>query len=115
MAPTIQPPQKNKKPARPLQSYLTNNMVLKLLSIVFAIILWNFVITETNPARTKNITEITVTASGLDELASRGLTTRDDLSANPITVSVKVSVAHSDYKFINENAISASIDLTKVT
>ncbi len=115
MAPTIQPPQKNKKPARPLQSYLTNNMVLKLLSIVFAIILWNFVITETNPARTKNITEITVTASGLDELASRGLTTRDDLSANPITVAVKVSVAHSDYKFINENAISASIDLTKVT
>ena len=115
MAPTIQQGQKNKKSPRPLRSYLTNNMVLKILALVFAVILWNFVITETNPARTKNITEITVTASGADELASRGLIPRDDLTANPITVTVKVSVAHSDYKFINENAISASIDLTKVT
>ena len=115
MTPTIQPPQKNKKSARPLRSYLTNNLVLKILSLIFAVILWNFVITETNPARTKNIAEITVTANGADELASRGLIPRDDLSANPITVTVKVSVAHSDYKFINENTISASIDLTKVT
>lgn len=111
----MKPTTQNKKPARPLQSYLTNNMVLKVLSVLFAIILWNFVITETNPARTKNIAEITVTAAGLDELASRGLIPRENLSANPITVTVKVSVAHSDYKFINENAVSANIDLTKVT
>ena len=78
MTPTIQPPQKNKKSARPLRSYLTNNLVLKILSLIFAVILWNFVITETNPARTKNIAEITVTANGADELASRGLIPRDD-------------------------------------
>lgn len=104
---------KNKKRREP-KSYLTNNLTLKLLSLFFAIILWSFTISRTDPQRTKRITEVPVTVSGLSALEEKGLTLRDgtdDLGS----VTVKVSVAYSDFKRIDKNYISATVDLSKIT
>lgn len=104
---------KKNKVRRSAGSYFTNNLTLKLLSVVFAIILWSFTITRTNPHRTKRISDIPITAVGLASLEESGLTLRDvdDLG----NIQVKVSVAHSDFKLIDKNYISATVDLSKIT
>lgn len=104
---------KNRKRCEP-KSYLTNNLTLKLLSLFFAIILWSFTISRTDPQRTKKITEVPVTVNGLSALEEKGLTLRDgsDILGN---VTVKVSVAYSDFKRIDKNYISATVDLSKIT
>lgn len=104
---------KNNKVRRSAGSYFTNNLTLKLLSVVFAIILWSFTITRTNPQRTKRISDVPITAVGLASLENNGLTLRDgdDLG----NIQVKVSVAHSDFKLIDKNYISATVDLSKIT
>lgn len=104
----------NDKVKRPFSSYLTNNLALKIFSMVFAIILWSFVINDTNPTRTKSFYDIPVKILGLESLEELGLTTRDDYS-NQLFVTVSTSVAHSDFKHINESIVSASIDLSKIT
>ena len=83
---------KKNKVRRSAGSYFKNNLTLKLLSVVFAIILWSFTITRTNPHRTKRISDIPITAVGLASLEESGLTLRDvdDLG----NIQVKVSVAH---------------------
>ena len=68
---------KKNKVRRSAGSYFTNNLTLKLLSVVFAIILWSFTITRTNPQRTKRISDVPITAVGLASLESNGLTLRD--------------------------------------
>ena len=104
---------KKNKVRRSAGSYFTNNLTLKLLSVVFAIILWSFTITRTNPQRTKRISDVPITAVGLASLEESGLTLRDgdDLG----NIQVKVSVAHSDFKLIDKNYISATVDLSKIT
>lgn len=104
----------NNKQKRPFSSYLTNNLALKIFSIIFAIILWSFVINDTNPSRTKSFYNIPVKISGLDTLESLGLTTRDDYTEQ-LFVTVRTSVAHSDFKRIDKSIISANIDLSKIT
>ena len=105
---------KNKK-RRAFASYITNNWGLKLLSLIFSIILWSFVVTRTNAERTKTIIDVPVTINGLADLNAQGLTPRDSLSETPMTVKVKLSVSYSDYKFVDKSFISASVDLSSIT
>lgn len=104
----------NNKPKRTFSSYLTNNLALKVFSILFAIILWSFVINDTNPSRTKTFFDVPVKILGLDTLEALGLTTRDDYT-DQLFVTVRTSVAHSDFKRIDKSIISASIDLSKLS
>lgn len=102
------------KVKRTFASYLSNNLVLKILSLLFAIILWGFVINETNPSRTKIMRDIPLKITGMEELASIGLTTREDYSGQ-IFVTVRATVSHSDFKHIDKNIVSASVDLSSFT
>lgn len=104
---------KNSKTRRSAGSYFTNNLTLKLLSVLFAIIMWSFTITRTNPQRTKRISDVPITAVGLSSLEENGLTLRDGDDIG--NIQVKVSVAHSDFKLIDKNYISATVDLSKIT
>ena len=69
---------KNSK-KRSFRSYFTNNSLLKIISIIFAILLWSFVTNSTDPQRTKTITDVPVVLQGLEALEEKGLTLRDDI------------------------------------
>ena len=103
------------KKQRTARSYLTNNLTLKIISLVFAIILWSFVTNTTNPERTKTVIDVPVVVHGLEELEAKGLTLRDDLSKNVPTVKVKVSVKNSDFRLVNKNVIVAAVDVSEIT
>ena len=43
-----------------IRKFFSNNLSLKVISLIVAIILWVFAIRELNPERTQNITNIPV-------------------------------------------------------
>ncbi len=104
---------KNSK-KRSFRSYFTNNSLLKIISIIFAILLWSFVTNSTDPQRTKTITDVPVVLQGLEALEEKGLTLRDDIEKILPSVDVKVNVKNSDYKLLNKNVVFVSIDVSEI-
>lgn len=104
----------NKK-KRSIRSYFLNNISLKLISLLFAVILWGFVTNSTNPERTKTIEDVPIVVQGIEALEEKGLTIRDDLSKTLPTVDIKVNVKNSDYRHVNKNIIFASIDVSEIS
>ncbi len=101
------------KVKRTFSSYITNNLALKLFSVIFAIILWSFVINDTNPLRTKVLREIPIKITGIEELENMGLTLRDDYGEQ-LFATVRASVSHSDFRRISKDMVSASVDVSKI-
>ena len=104
----------SKKKNRPFPTYISNNFVLKLISLVFAIILWSFVTNSTNPDRVKTLKDVPVVLQGLEVLEERGLTVRDDFEKIMPTVTVKVNVKNSDYKMVDKSVVFVSVDVSEI-
>lgn len=104
----------SKKKNRPFPSYISNNFVLKLISLVFAIILWSFVTNSTNPDRVKTLRDVPVVLQGLEALEEKGLTVRDDFEKLMPTVTVKVNVKNSDYKMVDKSVVFVSVDVSEI-
>ena len=104
----------SKKNSRPFPSYISNNFVLKLISLVFAIILWSFVTNSTNPDRVKTLKDVPVVLQGLEVLEEKGLTVRDDFEKLMPTVTVKVNVKNSDYKMVDKSVVFVSVDVSEI-
>ncbi len=104
---------KNNK-TRSFPSYISNNFLLKLISLVFAIILWGFVTNSTNPDRVKTLRDVPVVLQGLETLEEKGLTIRDDFEKMLNTVTVKVNVKNSDYKMVDKSVVFVSVDVSEI-
>ncbi len=96
-------------------SYFSNNLFLKLISILFAIILWSFVTTQTNPERTKVLYDIPVTLQGVETLESKGFTVRDNFTENTPTITVRISAKYSEYRYIDSSVVFASLDVSNLS
>lgn len=104
-----------KKPGnRPLLSYLTNNLGLKLLSLLLAIIAWAFVIATTNPIRQKTLTNVQLGINGLALLQASGYTVRDDLSGLP-DLRITASLPRTGFAALNNAAVDAYIDISRLS
>ena len=103
----------NKK-NRSFPSYISNNFVLKVISLIFAIILWSFVTNSTNPDRVKTLKDVPVVLQGLEVLEEKGLTVRDDFEKLLPTVTVKVNVKNSDYKLVDKSVVFVSVDVSEI-
>ena len=74
----------------PVVRRLFHNTLLKVISLVFAIVLWSVVMSQTNPLRTKVVYDVPLDITGLDSLHSRGLSLATDVEALPSTVNVRL-------------------------
>ena len=97
------------------RSFLANNTSLKLISLLFAIILWGFVTNSTNPEITKNIENVPIVVQGIEALEDKGFIIRDDLTKILPTVDIKVNVKNSDYRLVNKNVVLATIDVSEIS
>ena len=80
------------RPLRWIIGSLSNNLGYKLLSLLLAILLWNYVIaTNTSITRNKTIYNLTGTVSGLSTLADNklALTQSPEEALSGITVTVE--------------------------
>ena len=94
---------------------LSHNFELKLLSLLLAILLWNYVIT-TNPSitRSKTLTGLTGYVTGQSTLNTNGLA----LLRNPVeelsNITVTVDAPQAYYTRVSNDNVQVSLDLSSV-
>lgn len=98
----------------PILRNLTRNTGLKILSLVFAVIMWYVIISQTNPVRQKIIYDVPITITGRDQLIEKDL----DLSSYPeelsSTVDITVSVPMDEMSRVTNNNVQAFFDLSSI-
>lgn len=95
---------------------LANNFGLKMLSLLIAILLWNFVIsTNTSITRTKTISGLDGYISGQAIMNSTyGLALLSDPTELLSDVSVMIEVSQSEYSKVSEDNVQVTLDLSSV-
>lgn len=93
------------------QITLTKNITLKIVSVVFAVILWLLIMDYENPDMNKTVNNIPVQYIGIDQLEEKNFYAEKPLDA---TVNVTVSGRRKDVLELDPNDIVASVDLTSV-
>ena len=87
-----------------LKGFFTRNLGLKIVALVFALLLWAYVLVALNPVRTKSISGVTITMEGYTDLLSRNLIlVNSDLGLADVEVSATIT-KHSDLDASRVNA-----------
>ncbi|MEG1523485.1 MAG: hypothetical protein RRZ24_07235 [Clostridia bacterium] len=98
-----------------LKDLFTKNIVIKIVAIIFAMLLWGYVLTDQKPVRTKTISEVSTSFDGEAELLAQGLCVRGDRSEILKKVSVSVRAQITNYAYLSNKSISASISLKNIS
>lgn len=94
---------------------ISNNLGLKLLSLLMAILLWYFVVTtNTSITRTKSISGLTGYINGQSTLNTYGLAMLENPSEELNDISVLLEVPQSKYAYASSDNVQVTLDLTSV-
>ncbi|MBQ8109987.1 MAG: hypothetical protein IJ124_07525 [Clostridia bacterium] len=103
------------RPVRWVIGSLSNHLGLKLLSLLLAILLWNYVITtNTSITRAKTIYNLTGYINGQSLLGDRQLALTEDPGQRLSGISVSVEVPQADYAKVSQDNIQVTLDLSNV-
>ncbi len=100
---------------RGVKNFFTKNIMIKVVSLIFAMILWGYVLTNVNPSRTKIISDVPVVTTGVSDFNARNLVVRGDLSSILGSVDVKLTTDITHYFDVTSENISATVNLGTVT
>lgn len=98
-----------------LKDFFTKNIALKIIALLFATLLWGYVLTDQKPVRTKIIPEVTTSFDGEAELIAQGLCVRGDRAEILQDVSVTLRAQITNYAYINASSINATISLRNIS
>ena len=98
-----------------LKAFFSRNLAIKIISLLFAMLLWGYVMMETNPVRIKTISNVTVSFDGEDDLLNKNLTVRGDRSELLPNVTVDVSVNLTRYSSLDASSINARASLRSIS
>ena len=102
-------------PLRWIINVLSRNLGLKLLSLLLAILLWNYVIsTNTSITRVKALHGLTGYISGQTALNNNGLALLEDPSEALSSLSVTVEAPQADYSRVSADNVQVALDLSNV-
>ena len=91
--------------------FFSNNLSLKLISIIVAIILWFYAVSELNPEITKSITDVPIEIINMEKLTQRNLT----LTETPVSsVTIRVKGLANDIRKLNTSNLRAVLDLADI-
>ncbi len=93
---------------------LRSNLVLKIMSLVFAVILWSYVLGVENPLREHTINDIPVTCDSMEDLRANGLAIAGSIPDILGTVNIRVRLNQNDLSSLKEESLSAKIDLSNI-
>ena len=103
------------RPLRWIIGSLSNNLGYKLLSLLLAILLWNYVIaTNTSITRNKTIYNLTGTVSGLSTLADNKLALSQSPEEALTGITVTVEAPQADYSRVSSDNVQVALDLSSV-
>lgn len=89
---------------------LRTNLHLKIIAVIFAFIIWSYVIGAENPTRTMTVRDVKVSITGMTELKEKGYVI--DTAAIEDEVDVKISAPQNVHKNISRDTVKASIDVS---
>ena len=92
-----------------------NNLVLKIMAVLFAVILWSYVLAETDPVRERVQPDVRVAYQNQEQLEANGLAISQSLSEMIEEVNVRYEVNQSDLKYLGPTPITATVDLSQIT
>lgn len=98
-----------------LKNLFTKNVLIKILSLLFAMLIWGYVMMDQNPVRTKTVEEVTVNFEGESDLIARRLVVRSDRAEALKSITVKVNTELTKYADLDASDITASISLRNVS
>ena len=100
---------------RLLWKILSHNLGLKVLSLVMAVLLWNYVVSSnTSITRTKTLTGLTGYISGQTNLSTYGLAMLDNPAEKLGNISVQIEVPQAEYAYPSSDNVQVTLDLTSV-
>ena len=103
------------RPVRWIVGSLSNNLGYKLLSLLMAILLWNYVITtNTNITRTKTVFGLTGSLSGQSVLNSNQLAMTEDPTDALAGLAVTVEAPQADFAKVSADNVQVFLDLSNV-
>ncbi len=97
------------------KNFFLKNVSIKVISLVFATVLWGVVLTVQNPNRVKIIENVPVSFEGTSDLNNRNLVVRGKPLEELGGVTVRVSTPITNYMNLNADQVSAYVNLNRVT
>ena len=98
-----------------LKQFFTKNMALKIIALVFAMLLWGYVLTDQKPVRTKIVPDVTTSFDGEAELIAQGFCIRGDRSEILQNVTATVRAQITNYADVTASSITASVSLRNIS
>lgn len=93
---------------------IKSNLVLKIMAVVFAVILWSYVLAEENPVRQRDIPDVSLRYIQSAELEAKGLAISASLSDILDSVDVRVEVEQKNLKYVSNKNIILEVDLSTI-
>ncbi len=97
-----------------IRGFFRKNLVIKILSLVFAVLIWAYVLADQNPYRIKTVPDVAVSFEGEADLQARNLVVRGDRAEILSSVVAYVSTQITDYANLSAQDITATISLKNV-
>ena len=102
-------------PVRWIIRFFSNNLGLKLLSLLLAILLWNYVVlSDTSITRAKTLYSVTGYLSGQSTLNGYGLALLDDPSDLLSDISVTIEAPQAEYSRVSSDNVQVTLDLSNI-
>lgn len=98
-----------------LKAFFKKDLAFKIISLVFAMLIWGYVMMDQNPMRAKTIEGVTASFEGEADLISRKLIVRGNRTELLSGMSVNVSAQLTDYAAIGVEDVKATVSLRNVT
>ncbi len=100
---------------RGLKTFFTKNIAIKVISLVFAMLLWGYVMMTQNPTRVKVVQNVPVNIEGEADLTTRKLIICGDRAALLEDISVRVRTELTSYADLSADDITASVNLSSIS
>jgi len=97
-----------------IKDSLKKDTIIKIAALFFAFILWNYVLSDTNPQRSKTVRNLSVIVLNQDTLSNEKLMVTDGLADLVNSVSVTVSVEKNYLDYVTADNVSAEVDLANI-
>ena len=102
-------------PFKAVWMLLGHNFRYKVLSLLIAVLLWNYVVANsTDSVRTKTLTGLTGYVSGQTSLTNQGLALADDPNEELSDITVVLEVGRGDFASVSADNVQVTLDLVSV-
>lgn len=98
-----------------LKRIFLHNWWLKLASLLFAIVLWGYVLTSQNPTRIKLVPNVSVWFDGETDLSAKNLVVRGDTAKILEPISARVETELTKFADFDANSITATVSLKSIS